>query len=215
MSDPTSEPSVPDDELIRLWRREGAVDPDRMAREVMARVWRFDQQILWRNFREYAVGLVLMVVFAGQIALDEDRIGGAIGFVSVGFVLGYMWWKHRHLQPLDPAADLSAYRRALLRRFDAQIQLLRTMPYWYLLPLFLPGLWVTVLRFPHARWRALVFLAVLVAVYAFLGWLNVKVAVGALRAARDGISSIGADQSPPENADPRSAIRSSGSSRPT
>jgi len=193
MTDANSEQSRLDDELRRLWQQDPALaaEAERAAREVMARVWRFDQRILWRNVREYAVGLVLMVVFAGQIALDEDRIGGAIGLVSVGFVMTYLWWKHRHLGPLDPAADVRAYRRALVRRFDDQIRLLRTVPYWYLLPLFLPGLWVSVSQWPHAGWMALAPLAVLVAAFAFIGWLNVRIAVGSLRAARDEIAVTG------------------------
>jgi hypothetical protein len=217
MNDANNEHRLVDDELTRLWRQDPsmAAGAERAARDVMARAWRFDQQILWRNFREYAVGLVLMVVFAGQIALDNDRIGGVIGLVCVGFVITYLWWRHRRLEPLDPAADLAEYRRALLQRFDDQIRLLRSVPYWYLLPLFLPGLWVAVSQFHRAGWAVLAPLGVLVAIYVFLGWLNVKVAVGTVRAARDEISAMGAGQLPPENADSRSAIRSSGSSRPT
>jgi hypothetical protein len=194
MSDPNSKQHLVDDELMRLWQHDPALaaDAERVARVVMARVWRFDQQIIWRNVREYGAGLVLMVVFAGQIVLNDDRIGGAIGLVCVGFVMTYLWWKHRHLEPLDPAADLAAYRRALLQRFDDQIRLLRSVPYWYLLPLFLPGLWVAVSQFHHAGWMVLAPLGVLVAIYAFLGWLNVKVAVGKLHATRDEIAAIGA-----------------------
>jgi hypothetical protein len=217
MSDQDSMQHTVDNELMHLWQQDPALaaDAERLARVVMARVWRFDQQIIWRNVREYAAGLVLMVVFGGQIALDDDRIGGAIGLGCVGFVMTYMWWKHRHLQPLDPAADLAAYRGALLQRVDDQIRLLRSVPYWYLLPLFLPGLWLAISRFPDVGWMVLAPLGVLVAIYAFLGWLNVKVAVGGLRAARDEIDAIGAPQGRPENADSRSATRSSGSSRPT
>ena len=106
-----------DDDLVALWRGNGTAAPDaeRVAREIMARVWRFDQQILWRNFREYAAGLVLMVIFAMQMVLGSDRTGGAIGFACVSFVMVYLWWRHRGLEPLDPAADLAAYRRALIR----------------------------------------------------------------------------------------------------
>ena len=79
----------PIDDLVALWRGNGASAPDaeRVAREIMARVWRFDQQILWRNFREYAAGLVLMVIFAMQMVLGSDRTGGAIGFACVSFVM--------------------------------------------------------------------------------------------------------------------------------
>jgi hypothetical protein len=104
----------------------------------------------------------------------------------------YLWWTHRHMEPLDPAADLSAYRHALLKRFDDQIRLLRSVPYWYLLPLFVPGLWLAVSNWHHAGWMVLIPLSVLIAVYVFLGWLNVKVAVGTVRAARDEILAIAA-----------------------
>jgi hypothetical protein len=176
----------PEDELMRLWQsqRHATGDAERAARDMMSRVWRFDQVILWRNFREYAAGLVLMVVFAGQFAVGRDRIGATIGSVSVGFVMAYLWWRHRGLQPLDPAADLAAYRRALVRRFDDQIQLLRTTPFWYLLPLFLPGLWLAVSGWSHSRWMVLLPLVVFVAIFAFIGWLNVGPAVRGLQRAR-------------------------------
>ena len=196
MSDGNPEqPTGEDDELLRLWQHDPSTQAaaERSARAVMARVWRFDQQILWRNFREYAAGLVLMVVFAGQIALDDDRLGGAIGLACVGFVMTVLWWKHRHLEPLDPAADLSVYRRALLQRFDDQIRLLRSVPFWYLSPLFGPSLWNAVSQWHQVRWMALVPLAVLLAVFVFIGWLNIKVAVRGLREARDQLAKMAAD----------------------
>lgn len=191
----TQHPTREDDELLRLWQHDPSAqaDAERAARAMMARVWRFDQQILWRNVREYAVGLVLMVVFAGQIALNHDRFGGAIGLACVGFVMTFLWWTHRRLEPLDPAANLSVYRRALLQRFDDQIRLLRKVPYWYLLPLFGPGLWSAVSQWHRVGWMALAPLAVLVVVFAFIGWLNVKVAVGGLRAARDQVAKMAAE----------------------
>jgi hypothetical protein len=183
------------DELQRLWQQDPSAegDAERAAREVMARVWRFDQQILWRNFREYAAGLILMVVFAAQIVLNHDRIGGAIGLACVGFVMMFLWWKHRHLQALDPAADLSVYRRALIQRFDDQIRLLRSVPYWYLLPLFGPGLWNAISQWDRVGLMVLAPLVVLTAVYGFIGWLNVKITVPRLRAARDHIAVMAAE----------------------
>ena len=185
-----------DDDLVALWRGNGASAPDaeRVAREIMARVWRFDQQILWRNFREYAAGLVLMVIFAMQMVLGSDRTGGAIGFACVSFVMVYLWWRHRGLEPLDPAADLAAYRRALIQRFDDQIRLLRTTPYWYLLPLFVPGLWLAISQWPHSGWMVLIPLGVVVVVFVFIGWLNVKVGVGGLRQARDRIAAMAMEE---------------------
>ena len=82
-------PGSNEDDLVRLWQENtlATPDPERVARTLMAQAWRFDQKVFWRNFREYAAGIVLMVVFAGQVALGYDRIGGAIGLVCVGFVM--------------------------------------------------------------------------------------------------------------------------------
>jgi len=179
-------PGSHEDDLARLWQGHTVAAPDqeRLARTLMVQTWRFDRKIVRRNFREYAAGIVLLVVYAGQIALGYDRVGGAIGFVSVGFVVAYVWWTHRSLEPLDPAADLAAYRAALLRRFDDQIHLLRTVPYWYLLPLFVPCLWQSVRMWDQLRWRVLVPGGLFLAFFVFVGWLNVGRAVPALRAAR-------------------------------
>jgi hypothetical protein len=185
-----------EDDLVRLWQGSTAAtpDPERVARTLMAQAWRFDQKIFWRNFREYAAGIFLMVVFAGQIALGYDRPGGAIGFVCVAFVMAYIWWSHRGLEPLDPAADLAAYRSALLRRFDDQIGLLRTVPYWYLLPLSVPCLWQASRAWDRQGRLALIPVVVFAAVFAFIGWLNVGPAVRALRAARAKVEAMFADE---------------------
>ena len=189
-------PGSNEDDLVRLWQENtlATPDPERVARTLMAQAWRFDQKVFWRNFREYAAGIVLMVVFAGQVALGYDRIGGAIGLVSVGFVMAYLWWTHRGLQPLDPAADLAAYRAALMERFDDQIRLLRTVPYWYLLPLFMPCLWQTVRMWDHQRWLVLIPLIGFLAAFAFIGWLNVGPGLRALRAARSRVEAMLADE---------------------
>ena len=55
----------PEDELKRYWQadtvymrntREAA-----LARELSLRVTQFDRKIFWRNFREYAAGLLVMI----------------------------------------------------------------------------------------------------------------------------------------------------------
>ena len=183
---------LPEDEWMQLWQTQTAGSPDveRLARLMLTQVWRFDQKVLWRNFREYAAGVMLMVIFAGQVILDKDRRTGAIGFVCVGFVMVYLWWKHRRLEPLDPTSDLSTYRAALLKRYDDQIRLLRTVPYWYLAPLFVPALSVAASVWPRSRAMVGIFLAVIAAAYIFIGWLNVRVGVGMLRSARAKIESM-------------------------
>ena len=139
---------------------------------------------------EYAAGIVLLVVFLGQLAMGDDRIGALVGIGSVGFVIGYLWWKHRGLQPLDPGADAIAYKAALLARLDEQIHLLRSVTYWYLLPLSLPSLWQAVHVWDKSPWAAAVSLAVVVVLFVFLRWLNLTAGVGALRATRANVESM-------------------------
>ena len=181
-----------DDEWTRLWQTHmaSAQDPERVARTIMAQVWRFDQTLFWRNAREYAAGIVLLVVFVGQLAVGDDRIGALVGIGSVGFVLGYLWWKHRGLQPLDPAADAIAYKAALLARIDDQIRLLRSVTYWYLLPLSLPTLWKAMYVWDKSPWAAVITVAIVVVLFALLRWLNVRFGVGALLATRASVESV-------------------------
>ncbi len=62
-----------------------------------------------------------MVIYAGQMMLGEEGRTGAIGFVRVGFVMVYLWWKHR---TVGAAGSHGRYRHAprgaaqTLRRSD-------------------------------------------------------------------------------------------------
>ena len=182
----------PDEEWTHMWQDHMANEenPERVARTIMARVWRFDQTLFWRNAREYAAGIVLLVVFLGQLVMGDDRIGALVGIGSVGFVMGYLWWKHRGLQPLDPAANVIAYKAALLARVDDQIRLLRSITYWYLLPLSLPSLWQAVYVWNRSPWAAAASLAVVGALFVFLRWLNVTAGVNTLLATRANVESM-------------------------
>jgi len=178
---------------MRVWQNNtpGGADSEKVARAIMAQTWRFDQKIFWRNAREYAAGLVLLVIFAGMLLTGRDPIGASIGIIAVGFVMAYLWWKHRGLHPLDPAADVASYKSALLARFDDQIRLLRSVPYWYLLPLCFQPMWMAWRgwRDRHALAGAVIMLLVVLGFFAFVGWLNVVWAVRRLQERRDQIES--------------------------
>jgi hypothetical protein len=182
---------LPEDDWMRVWQENTtAADPEKMARTIMTHIWRFDQKIFWRNAREYAAGIVLLVVFAGQLVLGRDRVGGLVGISSVGFVMAYLWWKHRGLQPLDPTANAVAYKAALLARVDEQISLLRSMTYWYLLPLSLPAVWQAFRAWSSRPLSAIIILLIVLAGFAAIGWLNVVWGVRALRAKRANVESM-------------------------
>jgi hypothetical protein len=84
-------------------------------------------------------------------------------------------WKHR---------DVAAYKAALVARYNDQIRLLRNVPYWYLLPLDVPTLWVAAHIWRKSPAAAIVVLLAVLALYVGIGWLNVVLAVRGLRVAR-------------------------------
>jgi hypothetical protein len=187
-----------DDELTLLWRNGTSAEPvpEEIARLAgRASIRRFDRRIFWRNFREYAAGMVLFVFFVWQLVTGQARARGMLeyiygGALGVGFVLAYLWWQHRSLSPLDPSADGRAYHAAMLARIDKQIRLLGSVRYWYLLPLYIPGLWVVKQTWKRDPISAMVFLGIYTAVFVFVGWLNERWGVRKLRAARAKIQEL-------------------------
>jgi hypothetical protein len=179
-----------EEELMHYWQECATADPDsaQLIKELLAKVTRFDRTIFWRNFREYAAGLVVLI-WAGYYALKGHKPSMAM-VLGVAFVMTYLWWQHRKLKPLDPSANAIFYRKALVERFDDQIRLLSRVKYWYLLPLYLPIVWMSVERWPRYRWAAVVSLVIVTAAYGFIGWLNEKCAVRYLQKARANVKAM-------------------------
>jgi len=193
-----------DKELQQMWQ-EGTfpqpADPAEIARTIAGIVHQFDRKIFWRNLREYAAGGLLLIVFSGSAAFGHGQIVplSLIGLAAVLFVLVYLWWNHRNLQPLDPSGDVRAYKAALLARYDRQIQLLRTVRYWYFLPLYVWILAATVAGMLHrparvSPWAHAIGLAaslgVVTALYVWLARLNELHAVRRLAEAKKQAESL-------------------------
>lgn len=175
----------PEDELKRLWQEsimngQGGHDPA-LLRGLSSRVTQFDRKIFWRNFREYAAGL-LVLIGASYMAIRGNRPAIAMVF-GVSFVMTYLWWQHRKFRQPDPSTNVLVYEKALLERFNNQIRLLSRVKYWYLLPLYVPIVWMTIEQLSRHIWGAILSLAVVTAAYVFIGWLNEKLAVGHLKEA--------------------------------
>jgi hypothetical protein len=184
-----------DDELTLLWQQgtSGEPKPEEVARlSGRASIARFDRVIFWRNSREYISGLMMLPVLLWLVVTNGiGRAYGITALAGVAFVMAYLWFKHWKFKPLDASADARAYQSAMLERIDKQIRLLSSVRYWYLLPLYLPGLWVF-----GGSWTkngpvaALLFFAFYTAVFVFIGWLNESWGVRNLRAARAKIEAL-------------------------
>lgn len=183
-----------DKELLRMWQEmslpPGSFDAGQLARELADRVGKFDRQIFWRNFREYAAGAVLTAWFVWQSFDPARRTISLSGVVVVGFVMAYLWLSHRRTARLDPTADVKSYQLALLERYDHQIRLLKHVKYWYVLPIYLWLLLVIVTvpsRFPGGR---ISHFLVTTLFAAFVVWLNEGYGVRKLRDARKNTESL-------------------------
>ena len=194
-----SHPSDPvADDLVRLWRDSlmPSPDPERLASQ-LARLAlrRFDSHILWRNFREYAAALAVVGFGVWRFLAGDDRLQvGAIVF-GAAFVAGYLWFQHRRLPRLDPAATAHDYQAALLARIDRQIALLGGVRYWYLLPLYVPVLVQVVHAWQaHQRVAAVSMLVVVTAFYAALAHVNERLAVNHLKEERARVASLYEDR---------------------
>ena len=182
-----------DDELTLLWRQGTSAEPDpvEIARLAgRASIRRFDRAIFWRNFGEYAAGVVLFAVFGWNLAIGRSVAFNIVAAVCVAFVLGYLWWQHRDFAPLDPSSDARVYHAAMLARIDKQVRLLGSYRFWYLMPLSLPFVWGI---FQNANddlstieWNLVVFAAL----FAGAAWLNESWGIRRLRAERARIEGL-------------------------
>ena len=178
-------------ELIHMWQEStapGPLDAGELARGIAAKVDQFDRKIRWRNIREYVGGGLLIGWFLWIARIPSGRFIAAAGIVAVGFVMIYMWRSHWATPRLDPALDAMSYRRALLDRYDHQIRLLRSVKYWYVLPMYLWMLLVVVST-PPSPARVPVFLGMTLFA-GFVVWLNESYGVRKLRAARKKAESL-------------------------
>jgi hypothetical protein len=173
-----------EEELMQCWQTStfGAPDPRRLSETMSSHVTQFDRKIFVRNAAEYVGGTVLLI-WAGYKAF-HGQTSGLIMCIGVLFMMGYLWWSHRDREVPDPLADARSYQRAMLRRVDKQIRLLRRVWYWYLLPLYVPVWWMASERWQSSPAAAVIAVLIVTAAFGFVGWLNVKFGVSRLKAAR-------------------------------
>jgi hypothetical protein len=172
------------DDLEQLWKTqpvEAVVKGEDMRQIIVQKTEKFDRRIRWRNIREYAAALIVVPVFLYYTRIMPNnlaRLGCVIVAAGALWIVYYLW---RHgTGPVDPLPDqsLESYQRALIAKYDHQIRLLRTVKFWYLLPLYV-GLMILnagLLRMLSASHAPTLFVTVnfvlATVFFAFVWWLN-------------------------------------------
>ena len=173
--------TAPNRDIRDIWQSqptEGATMP---LEEIRRRAGKFQSRIAWRNAREYAAALVVVLFFAYRLLRTNDILGGTGMAMIIAGVLYVVWHLHRHgsarslPEELGRSSCLGFHRDELARQRD----LLRGVWRWYLGPL-IPGLVVVMAatargnpgHLPHIAWWTAGYGVVVAALFVFIGRLN-------------------------------------------
>jgi len=181
------------DELDRLWASQTAgpqTKGEDMLEIAIREANRFDRVVTRRNWRESIAAVVVAAIFAFQAFRAPNGLllaGDAVIVASALWVIFYLVRYGR--EELDPAPDqtVAGFQHALLRKYEHQIHLLKSVKYWYLLPPYVGLLLLSAGRiFEHRRvaalgWIDFVALAFYTVLFAGVWWLNEVFALGHLK----------------------------------
>jgi hypothetical protein len=78
--------------------------------------------------------------------------------------------------------------------FDGQMRLLKTIRYWYLVPLYPPVVWTVAITWRRDPLVAVVGWSVMTAVYVMVAWPCERAAVRRLTLERDAVASLYTEQ---------------------
>ena len=131
---------TPPDDLSAVWQT--AADPPPVLAagdlaELRTEAERFDRQIRWRDRREYAAAVLVAAVFASGFPEADlvGRVGIVLAVLGAAFVCAWMWRAQRRRPPVAPGAPAAQALGVALERVQIQVDLLRSVAWWYLAPL--------------------------------------------------------------------------------
>ena len=179
------------DELQEIWNSQplrGNVKGEEIMELVQTKIRRFDRTIALRNLRECIAAAIVAVFFVWSAFRMPNAVMKTGSIVVATGAVWIVYYLLRHGQApatTDPNQDVTGYTRALVERYDRQIRLLKSVRYWYLLPMYVGLLILSAGRLLDAKtgsrgWWGLAEPAVVTAVFAGVWWLNEVVAVGRL-----------------------------------
>lgn len=169
-----------DDALKQLWQGQHfealpALPNEAQIAAMKTRMKSFDQTISWRDCGEVAACVLIAgwfgwdLLFANNSTLTQ---GGCVVLIVSAVVIAWkLIWSKRRLPKAEPNAPLFDAVKAELQKVENQIGLLKSVAWWYLLPLLVGVLMV--------HWGGsggvpskLLYSAVVLALYVFIYWLN-------------------------------------------
>lgn len=191
-----------EDELQKLWKSQppcGSVKGNEMLEIVEKRMQKFDRMITMRNRLE-CIAAAAVVIFFTWTAFHTPNVvmkGGSLVVAGgAAWIIFYMLRYGKAKPAVDPSDNLANYTQALVGRYDHQIRLLKSVKYWYLLPMYIGllimsvGIAIQTAQAGIPVWVDLIGPAICTIVFGIIWWLNEVPAVRRLRSERAQLLSI-------------------------
>lgn len=210
------------DQLQELWGSQTLCAKSKgedIMTQVQKRLRHFDRMISTRNLLESTAALFVIVFFVFFAFHDSNflqRLGDIVVATAALWIVFYLFHYGKGTANADPNQSLTGFTRSLVAQYDHQIRLLRSVKYWYLLPLYVGLVIATAGGIANrAGWSslslrqtlgsqlpALIFglkslsrsdfgaLALITAFFGLIWWLNESYSVGRLRKERARLLSI-------------------------
>jgi CubicO group peptidase (beta-lactamase class C family) len=168
-----------DDALKKLWQEQqfdaSPALPDEKQMVAMKRkMKKFDRTISWRDARE-SLAAIFIIIWFGRAYFKEDALltkaGCIILVLSSVFICWYPIRKKQRVPKAAPDASMTEALQCELEKVEVQIRLLRSILWWYLLPLMAGALVFHAGTQPSLS-SNLGYSAFVVALSVFIYWLN-------------------------------------------
>ena len=128
-----------DDELKNLWRGQKTDAPPLRIEALRKKISRLDAVLRARDCRELIASAVVILIFGIYFVLipyPMTRVGDVIIIVGALFASWKMIDARKRAPKPDPAAPVSEWVRAERDRVHHEAELLRTVAWWYILPIW-------------------------------------------------------------------------------
>jgi hypothetical protein len=168
-----------EDELKKLWREQPLSLPPELTETkqldaLRKKMTRFGRTIWWRDLREVTACLFIIAMFGLYFFLFPSalaRLGCVLTILSAIFIACRLLWSKRQAGEAILSASIMDSLRVELRKVQTQIRLLRTVWWWYILPITAG---VEVFYFGvHRDWQGRIYSVIFALLLGgFLNWLN-------------------------------------------
>lgn len=169
-----------DEALKQLWQGQRfealpALPDEAQIAAMKTRMKGFDESINWRDYIEVAACILIVGWFGWDLFFGNNsaltQAGCVVLIVSAVFIAWKLIWSKRRLPKAEPNAPIFAAVKVELQKVENQIGLLRSVAWWYLLPI-LVGVMMCHWGGSGSVLSKLIYSAFVLALFGLIYWLN-------------------------------------------